>query len=179
MKVLIDACVLYPTVMREIVLAVAGKGLFAPLWSARILEEWARAAEKLGEADAMIARGEIVLLRANWPQAEVAADAEIEAPLYLPDPDDTHVLAVAISGQADVILTLNLRDFPPRVLAEHGLTALHPDAFLRRLLDQAPGPVREAVEQVRQEAERLSGEAQPMRKLLKKARLPRLGKALE
>ena len=78
-----------------------------------------------------------------------------------------------------MILTLNLRDFPRHLLAEHGLTAVHPDAFLHMLLDQAPGPVREAVEQVRQEAERLSGEAQPMRKLLKKARLPRLGKALE
>ena len=34
MKVLIDACVLYPTVMRELVLGAAGQGLFTPLWVA-------------------------------------------------------------------------------------------------------------------------------------------------
>ncbi|MBL3553988.1 PIN domain-containing protein, partial [Rhodovulum sulfidophilum] len=44
MKVLLDACVLYPTVLREILLGVARRGGFTPLWSARILEEWARAA---------------------------------------------------------------------------------------------------------------------------------------
>jgi hypothetical protein len=47
MRVLIDACVLYPTVMREVLIGVAAKGLFTPLWSARILEEWARAAARL------------------------------------------------------------------------------------------------------------------------------------
>ena len=41
MRVLIDACVLYPTVMREVVLGVAAQGLFTPRWSPRILEEWA------------------------------------------------------------------------------------------------------------------------------------------
>ena len=48
MKILIDANVLYPTVMREVVLGVARVGLFEPRWSARILEEWARAAGRLG-----------------------------------------------------------------------------------------------------------------------------------
>ncbi len=164
--------------MREIVLAVAKTGLFTPLWSARILEEWARATVKLGEADAAIARGEIALLRAAWPGAEVPPSPDLQARLYLPDPDDVHVLAAAITGQADVILTLNLRDFPAHLLAEHGLRAVHPDAYLRDLLDRSTAEIRAAVEAVRAEAERLSGEPQPVRKLLKKARLPRLGKAL-
>jgi len=178
LKVLIDACVLYPTVMREIVLAVARKDLFTPLWSARILEEWARAAAKLGPVEEAVARGEIVMLRANWPRSEIDADQYLESRLYLPDPNDTHVLAAAISAEADAILTLNLRDFPRRLLDEHGLTAVHPDEFLHNLLSINPDAVAEAVETVRQTAETLSGEQQPVRKLLKKARLPRLGKAL-
>ena len=48
MKALLDTNVLYPTVMREVLLGVAATGAFTPLWSARILEEWARAARKLG-----------------------------------------------------------------------------------------------------------------------------------
>ena len=178
MKVLIDACVLYPTVMREIVMAVAAKGLFTPLWSPRIIEEWARAAAKLGEADALVARGEIALLRAAWPSAEVTPDDAVARSLWLPDPDDVHVLAAAIAGEAQIILTLNLRDFPAGALADHGLMAVHPDAFLRDLFDSAPTEIAEAAEGVRQTAERLSRESQPIRKLLKKARLPRLGKAL-
>ena len=46
MKALLDACVLYPTVLREILTGVAGQGLYTPLWSDRILEEWARATRK-------------------------------------------------------------------------------------------------------------------------------------
>ncbi|MEM1131104.1 MAG: PIN domain-containing protein, partial [Pseudomonadota bacterium] len=40
----LDACVLYPTVLREALLAAAAAEGFRPLWSARILEEWRRAA---------------------------------------------------------------------------------------------------------------------------------------
>ena len=71
MKILIDANVLYPTVMREVVLGVARVGLFEPRWSARILEEWARAAGRLGPDVEAQARGEIVMLQAAWPQAEI------------------------------------------------------------------------------------------------------------
>ena len=56
MKVLIDTCVLYPTVMRQLLLGAAGSGLFTPLWSDRILEEWARAARKIGPTGEVQAR---------------------------------------------------------------------------------------------------------------------------
>ena len=55
-RILIDACVLYPTVMREVVMGAAKAGLFRPVWSERILEEWARAAIKLGPMGEMQAR---------------------------------------------------------------------------------------------------------------------------
>jgi len=47
MRVVLDACVLYPPVLREILLGAASAGLYDPLWSERILEEWARATRKL------------------------------------------------------------------------------------------------------------------------------------
>jgi predicted nucleic acid-binding protein len=179
MKIVIDACVLYPTVMREIVLGVARIGLFEPVWSARILEEWARAVRKLGNRAEAVARGEIALLRVRWPEAEVNWAPELEASLYLPDSDDRHVLAAAISARASVIMTLNLRDFPVRTLAEHGVSGVSPDAYLRQVYEGSPYEVAGVVEKIRAEAERLSGEAQLVRALLKKARLPRLGKVLE
>ena len=107
MKILLDACVLYPTVLREILIGVAREGLYRPLWSARILEEWARAAARLGPADEAIARGEVAALRAAFPQAEVAAQPGLEGRLHLPDPNDIHVLAAAIAAHADAIVTFN------------------------------------------------------------------------
>jgi len=111
-KLLLDACVLYPTVMREVLLGVAGQGLFTPLWSARILEEWARAARKIGPQGEAIARGEIAALEARWPAASVAVPEGLARRLYLRDPDDIHVLAAAIAGSAEAIVTLNAADFP-------------------------------------------------------------------
>ncbi len=178
MKVLIDANVLYPTVLREIVLGVARAGGFSPLWSARILEEWARAAKKLGAGDEAVARGEIALLRAEWPGAEVAPAPEIETRLSLPDPDDVHVLAAAVAGGAEAILTQNLRDFPARSLAAEGIALSAPDPFLLNAFGEDPDAVRDVVARVHGVAERLAGVEIGQRALLKRARLPRLGKAL-
>ena len=71
MKALLDANVLYPTVLREILIGVAREELFTPIWSDRILEEWARATVKLGPGAEIIARGEISVLRSDFPRASV------------------------------------------------------------------------------------------------------------
>lgn len=177
-RVLIDANVLFPTVMRETVLGVAASGGFAPLWSARILEEWARATRRLPPGAEAIARAEIAAMRAAWPEAEVPPAPDLEARLSLPDPNDRHVLAAAISGRADVLLTCNRGDFPARTLARHGLALRDPDGFLLDLaaegLDLAAVAAR-----VRARAEAASGRPQPLRPLLRRAGLPRLGKALD
>ncbi|WP_268920601.1 RSP_2648 family PIN domain-containing protein [Shimia sediminis] len=177
-RLLLDTCVIYPTVMREMLLGVAKTGAFQPMWSDRILEEWARAARKIGPTGEAQARGEIALVRAAWPKAEVTWKPSLEDRLYLPDPADVHVLAAAIAGSADAIVTMNAKDFPRGILAEEGLERIDPDALLRGIWDQNPLPVQQVAQNVRAEAERLSGEAWDMRRLLKKARLPRLAKAL-
>lgn len=174
MRVLIDACVLYPTVLNRILLGVAEAGGFTPLWSARILEEWARAALRNGSD----AAAEIALARARFPDAEVSVEAQTVARLHLPDPDDRHVLAAAIDGKADELLTLNIKDFPTRVLSAEGVLRRHPDEFLLEYLTAGQGVVAGVVARVHADAERMSGQALPLRGLLKRARLPRLGKAL-
>ena len=179
MKALLDACVLYPTVMREMLIGAASAGLFTPLWSPRILGEWRRAAAKLGPGQETIAQGEIAALDALWPLASVTPRAGDEARLWLPDHNDVHVLAAAIAGSADVIVTLNTKDFPRHTLAEEGLAREVPDLFLRDLFAKHPRAISAVARAVQTEAERLSGEDWPIRKLMKKARLPRLGKALE
>lgn len=177
MRVLLDACVLYPTVLREILVGCAQAGLYEARLSPRILEEWARAARRRGgEADEAIARGEIASLRAAMPGAEV--QPRDERGLWLPDEDDIHVLAAALASHADAILTWNAADFPRGVLAEHGLMRLDPDHFLTGLAETAPDTVAAVVDASVATASRLSGKTWTRRSLLKKARLPRLAKRL-
>ena len=178
MKVLLDACVIYPTVMREMLLGVAAQGAFTPLWSARILEEWARAARKIGPGGEAQARGEIALLAIDWPEAEVSWSPSLEARLWLPDPADIHVLAAAIAGSADMICTMNAKDFPRQILAEEGLSRLDPDGFLHGIWQARPELVEPVATSVLAKARSLSEHDWHMRPLLKKARLPRLAKAL-
>lgn len=176
MRAFLDACVLYPTVLREVLLAAAAEGLYDPLWSPRVLEEWARAAARLGPGPEAVARGEAALLKVRFPAALVADDEG--RGLVLPDLADAHVAAAARAAGAEVIVTLNLRDFPSRALAGLGLRAEHPDAFMHALWRARPEALAHAAETVRAEAERVSGRPQPTRALLKRAGLPRLGKAL-
>lgn len=178
MKVLIDANVLFPTVQREMVLGAAGQGLFTPLWSARLLEEWARAAARLGPDAEAQARSDIAFLSLDWPKAEVTAHPGLEARLWLPDPNDVHVLAAAIAGSADLILTQNAKDFPRQILAEEGLSRSDPDAYLMGFAQARPEEMARVGAAVLEKARTLSGEDWQMRALLKKARLPRLAKLL-
>ena len=178
MKVLLDTCVIYPTVMRQMLLGVAKQGVFTPLWSARIIEEWQRAAVKLGPKGVAQAGAEAAMLAAHWPGAEVSYPPSLEARLWLPDAADVHVLAAAIAGSADVIITLNTKDFPRNLLAEEGLSRSDPDGFLHGIYQAQPEIVAQVGAEVLAEANRLSGKSWDMRALLKKARLPRIAKAL-
>lgn len=165
--------------MREIIIGTAKTGLFEPLWSARIFEEWARAvARKFGPEAEVQTRGEAAMLHARWPKSSIEWRPSLEARLWLPDPADTHVLAAAIAGSADVIVTMNAKDFPRNILTEEGVSRVDPDGFLFGIW-QANGPTVEmVVAQVLAEARRLSGDEWSARGLLKKARLPRLAKAV-
>jgi predicted nucleic acid-binding protein len=178
MKAVLDACVLYPTVLREILQGAGATELFQPVFSDRILREWVLATAKLGPEAPVVAAGEAAALQAAFPRAVVRAHPEIEARLHLPDPNDRHVLATAIASGADVIVTFNAQDFPGHTLAAEGITRRDPDGFLWELQSRHPDQMVRIVERVRAKAESLAGQPVPLKALLKRARLYRLGKAL-
>lgn len=179
MKLLLDTCVLYPTVMREMLLGAAKIAGWTPLWSERILEEWARAARKIGPTGETQARTEIALLRVAWPNSEVSWASSLEQRIWLPDVNDRHVLAAAISCSADLLITLNARDFPRATLFEEGLDRLDPDALLLKAYNSYPDQVTSVGKEILTEARRLSGKDWDMRDLYKKARLPRFAKLMK
>lgn len=178
MKAVLDACVLYPTVLREILQGAGEAGLYQPVFSDRILREWVLATAKLGPEAPVFAEGEAVSLRAAFPRGLERAHPEIEARLILPDPNDRHVLASAIASGADAIVTFNAQDFPGHVLAAEGIARRDPDGFLWELHSAHPEIMARIVEAVRAKAEAISGQPVALKALLKRARLYRLGKAL-
>ena len=130
MRLLLDACVLYPTVIRNLLLNVSDELRWDINWSARILEEWRRASAKTNlEAEAQ-AEAEITMLKVKYPNASVNNFERHISKLYLPDQNDLHVLAAAIESNTNIIVTLNLRDFPNSELMKYGVRSVHPDELL-------------------------------------------------
>lgn len=167
----IDACALYPVALREMLVLYAKAGGFAPVWSARAAEEWARAAgAKQGPEAELRARGDAVRMRAAFPAGEIEADGDFDGP----DPADAHVVAAALSGGAEAIITFNLKDFPARALRPLGIVAAHPDAFLADALKRDGARLRAALAEMERAAA-----GRGMRAFLKRAGLPRFGKGWE
>ncbi|MHA1127408.1 MAG: RSP_2648 family PIN domain-containing protein [Alphaproteobacteria bacterium] len=181
MRVLMDACIIFPTVMREMLMETAALGGFTPLWSDKILEEWRHAAGRADFEVAGIAGVEIALLKASWPTAMVQTDPDMIETLSLPDRNDRHVLAAAIAGEADFLLTKNLKDFPTKTLARHDIIRREPDGFLMEFAQSEDSPVDmlEVGRKVQARAVKASGRPQLIRPLLKRTGLPRMGKFLE
>ena len=105
--------------------------VYQPLWSRDILAELRRSVlERLPEAniDALIAN-----MVEAFPEAEVVDYDEI-VPSLINDPKDRHVLAAAIVGRAQVIVTTNLRHFSAAACEPYGVEVQHPDEFLTNAL---------------------------------------------
>ena len=143
---LLDANVLYPAGLRDVLLRLADRYLYAPLWSADIHAEWMQSllADRPDLDREVLERTRAAMDR-HFPEAAVTGYQAVAAGLDLPDAGDRHVLAAAVHAGADVIVTANLRDFPADRLAPYALTAQHPDAFVAGLFETEPGGVLEAV----------------------------------
>lgn len=174
MKAVLDACVLVPPVLRDCLLSVAAAGAYAPLWSDRILAEWALAARKHGRDDGPV----IAAARAQFPQAMVPPAPGLEARLHLPDDGDIHVLAAAITGSADCLVTWNAADFPRGTLASEGVERRDPDGVLWQLWSHDPERIGAALERVRAKAEAMAGAPVALAPMLKRAKLTRLARAV-
>lgn len=141
---LLDACVLIPYPLFDVLLRLADAGAYRPLWSATILDEVERnCVGKLG-LDAERVASRIRDMRSAFPDAEVTGYERLIESMGN-HPKDRHVLAAAVVANADLIVTANLKDFPDAALAPFGLGAIHPDAFLLDIYDLYPAATRAAM----------------------------------
>ena len=151
----LDANVLYSAPIRDLLMNLTNTDLFRPKWSKAVLDEWiSNLLENRPDLKPEQLERTRELMGKHAPDALVTGYEDLIEGLQLPDPKDRHVLAAAIRGRADVIITENLKDFPPEILAPFGIEAQHPDEFILRLLDLAPGVVCSAAEHHRKTLKR-------------------------
>jgi PIN domain len=132
---LFDANVFYGMTLTDLVMETARAGLCTARWTEAIHDEWT---ENLLKNQPLIARGSLIRRRramnAAVRDAVVTGYEPLIPGLTLPDPNDRHVLAAAITAQCQVIVTSNLKDFPPVDLAPFKIVAVHPDPFFVDLM---------------------------------------------
>lgn len=142
---LLDACVLYPAPVRDLLLSIADEGLYSPVWSQTIQDEWIN---NLLQNRQDLKRAQLIettrAMNDAFPQANSSNYKSLINKLTLPDENDRHVLAAAIRGKAKFIITFNIKDFPAKTLALYNIKPQHPDSFLSELFDTNPNLVCEA-----------------------------------
>jgi len=150
----LDANVLIPPGLRDMLLTCAHVGVFRPVWQEEILDEVYRnsiriGVTKRGMTEQQAAAGVVHALtqmRRAFPDA--CAETRLWAPLVPQltcDEKDRHVLAVAVGAEATHLVTTNIRDFPVRSRPA-GVAVVSADRFLLDQLGRAPELVVEAVE---------------------------------
>jgi hypothetical protein len=102
----------------------------------RILGEAQAAIEEIHPGTDAVKR--FASMREAFDDATVTGWEELEPGIHLPDEDDRHVVAAAVRGGAQGIITANAKDFPAAALEPLGIEAVHPDDFLLDQLDLSP-----------------------------------------
>lgn len=144
-RVLLDANILYSRIIRDYFLYAAIDGIISVFWSEAIinesLENMIRKVPSFTIEHAEVLKQR---LNANFPDASVEiSDCHhlMARGINLPDPNDVHVLAAAMSCGASILCTNNLRDFPVDVLSTLELTPMSADELLLILIKEHPDAV--------------------------------------
>jgi predicted nucleic acid-binding protein len=168
----LDANVLYPALLRDVLLSLAHADLYSAKWTVHIRDEWTRSLLK----DRPDQGGKIALaaeaMEAAIPDCLVAGYEHLVEGLHLPDPDDRHVLAAAIAGHADAIITWNEKDFPADVLDPFGIELQTPDEFVLNQIMLRRNVALAALKGMRERWEKPQVTAEALVDLLERRGLP-------
>jgi predicted nucleic acid-binding protein len=124
---LLDACVLYPVYVRDTLLSIAESGLYRVLWSEEILDETRRNIldDNPHLRDTAQLDKTFAAMRRAFPDAIVTGHEAIIDQMTN-HPKDRHVLAAAVVGGAQVLVTNNIRDFADISVAPYHLDVQTP-----------------------------------------------------
>jgi predicted nucleic acid-binding protein len=177
-RAFLDTNVIYPLVLRDILLWFAYQELFVPFWSKQVLVEWSRVMQRNGLNQAESQR-RIHIVQKAFPFAMVRGYESLIKQLDLPDEDDRHVLAAAIRVGADFIVSQNLKHFPRNALSSFGIVAMDTDTFLAHLINNKPLIGLRAFKEMVKQRKRPTQSAQEVLQLLRNHDLKRTAAMLD
>lgn len=148
--VVLDANVLFPVRIRDVLLQFAQDGLFRARFTDEILDEWTRSLIREKPHLEQSIRRQEELIREKFDECFVTGHLPLIASLELPDPDDRHVLAAAIRCSAQVIVTENHKDFPSDILDDFDIETLSADDMLANTYDLFRGEGVRSLRRIRQ-----------------------------
>ncbi|MCA9824132.1 MAG: PIN domain-containing protein [Dehalococcoidia bacterium] len=124
----LDACVIYPISLCDLLLRLADAGLYRPAWSERILDEVQRnLGARIGDP---AAKRRLDFMREYFEDADHDGSPFLASVPDCLDGGDKHVVATALASKSDVVVTSNVSDMPSDCLAHVGLDVQTPDEFL-------------------------------------------------
>lgn len=171
---------LFPLMLRDVFVSLAASDVFEAKWSNIIHDEWIRNVLKFNSATVReTLENTRRLMDFHVPGALVEGFEPLIETLHLPDPDDRHVLAAAIQGKAEFLVTWNLKDFPANASAAHSIRAVSPDVFTVELLQQSPHEVVKALSAQRKRLQKPAQTPQQFLETLSRQGLTRFVAALE
>ncbi len=129
---LLDANVLHPQILCDLLLRLAEHDVFRPLWSAKILEETVESiVRRRPDLDPHLLRKRMDAMNEAFPDACVSVSGFQHLMATMPEMGkDAHVLAAALFAGADIIVTDNVKDFPPHVAPRFEIAVKTADEFL-------------------------------------------------
>jgi predicted nucleic acid-binding protein len=145
--VLLDASVLVPYPLVDLLLRLADQGVYRPLWSENILSETRRALIEKRNLPPDKADRRIKAMRDNFIDAEVTGYQELIGSMRN-HVGDRHVLAAAVRERAEVIVTANLKHFPVEAVRPYHIDVRHPDDFLLDQIDLYEDATRAALQSI-------------------------------
>jgi len=121
-RAVLDANVLYPAPLRDLLLQLAVMDVFQARWTDEIHQEWIGALlrNEPHRSPASLERTRELMNRATGDSLITGYERFIKK-VDLPDVHDRHVVAAAIAGHCNVVVTQNLKHFPAANLARFGI----------------------------------------------------------
>lgn len=186
--VVLDACVLMPTILRRLLLRLARAGCFAPVWSEKIGNEWRRNAARLWEVPLDELHAEWDAMNTAFPDADAGDCTAYEVGLRYSDPKDWHVIAAGLAKRARsglainpevTVMTWNLKDFNRSELKRQALKVGSPDALLSQWFSQAPDAFRPPLSTLLQDASLVGRPSATVAQALHRERLFRLANLVQ
>ncbi|WP_291774744.1 PIN domain-containing protein [Castellaniella sp.] len=185
--VVLDACVLMSTLQRQLLLRVADQGVFRPIWTERIGEEWRRNAARLWQIPPEKLAAQWHAMNQRFPDAMEADTGPYEVGLRYSDPKDFHVIAAGLARRARCglqrppavqVATWNLKDFNRSELRRQGLDVYSPDQLLAGWWQAESSLLEVAVQAVAADSVALGHAPEPLSATLQRERLYRLERLL-